>query len=222
MTNPDNILIPPVNTEQEAYFLQTDYLSNSTLKAAVDEYEGRSKPDNLDEIFEFGRLVHHIALEPEKADRFHDNWDQAFGMANALLENRLTKMFLEMGGNKYEHEFYRTINGVKRRCKCDFFNEPTNTIIDFKGLASTSKNSFLNAIQFFDIDQQAAWYIDTTGAEKFIVIGVSKKQKKVAGKSFYPTWEHVIRIGSEDYIKGRLKYERALQIIQQSKVMEND
>lgn len=165
-------------------YFDSDYISNSDLKRVNKYWNPRYRePENIEEIFKDGTLIHETLLEPHKV--LHLNRDTnpkyalALDMAKTTLEDRLTKSLFMMPDFRVEHEFYKqNIHGVKARCKMDGSSKIASTIFEYKGLSVTSQNAFEEAIMTFDYDQGAAWYLDVTGYRRCLIGAPSKKNSR--------------------------------------------
>lgn len=166
-------------------YFDHQYVSNSDLKEVFDLHTGRSKPDNIQEIYDLGSLNHHVLLEPHKADRNHPEYALATTMANTVLKDKLCQQIIMMQDFRREHEWYKIRNafglsGV--RIKTDGDSKMASTIFEYKGLAVTTVDAFHAAIQRFHYDQSAAYYLEATGYKNYLIVGVSKKKPSVMFK----------------------------------------
>lgn len=85
------------------------------------------------------------------------------------------------------------------RCKYDLYSDLLKWGGDLKTTACTTFTQFMEAVKHFDYDRSRAWYMDISGADKDLIIGVSKVNHKVF---IVP----VVR-GGEIYNQGREKYQ---------------
>ncbi len=184
----------------EKYFLQKEFVSNSFLKSI----SGKPMPKNIERIFEFGNLVHALIFEPAKADVNDPDYDLAEMMKKTFYTDWLCKNIMQYKSIKHEHEFYRTVGGIKRRCKADAWIREVGLIVEFKGLAVTNEKAFRQSLDTFDYDMGAAWYIDTIGANRELIIAVSKKNPKLL-------YRYMVQKGDDVYMRGREKYIAALK-----------
>ncbi|MGE9312841.1 hypothetical protein ACLOAU_14430 [Niabella sp. CJ426] len=164
---------------------------------------GSEFPPNIDRIFEFGRLVHETILEPEKANKDDQDYGLALRMRDTFYSDWLCQSIMSYPNIKIEHEFYRKVSGLKRRCKADGVVKDCGLILEFKGLSVTNEKSFRDSITHFDYDMGAAYYIDTTGIDRELIVGVSKKK---TDKLF----RFMIEKGDQYYQSGRKKYIQAI------------
>ena len=159
-------------------YFEHGYISNSELKRLKSDLSGVPiYPDNIQEHFDFGTLCHQLILERHKADYNHPLYEVAAEMRDTFLDDDLCRMLLHAPDAKKEHEFYKQdLMGVPARCKMDLSSRHLSTILEFKGLGITTEKQFFQAIYRFDYDQGAAWYLEVTGFQRLIIVGVSKKK----------------------------------------------
>lgn len=164
---------------------------------------GAVYPPNIERIFEFGSLTHACIFEPHLANKNDPDYDIAQRMRDTFYSDWLCASIMKYKGIKCEHEFYRKVDGLKRRCKADTSVKDINLLVEFKGLSITSEKQFRESITHFDYDMGAAFYIDTTGLDRELIVGVSKKKTD-------QIFRFMIEKGDMYYIKGREKYIKAI------------
>lgn len=164
-------------------YFKHHYASNSDLKEIVSRHEGRSKPENIEAIYDFGTEFHAGILEPHKADWSKVSAEQKQlieHMAKTFWKDKLCRDIVMMPDFRREHEFYRVdrfgLEGV--RCKVDGESGKIQTILELKGLSISSQKAFEESILHLDYDQGGAWYLDVaTGHIKYrrkLIVGISK------------------------------------------------
>ncbi len=188
---------------QRTYFDITEYVSASFLKSLKG---GLPDLPNIEEIFEFGTQFHYSILEPEKVNLSYDLLWKVNEMKETFEKDDFCKSIVMHPGVKREHEFYRTIGGIKRKCKFDGIIRSLSFGFDLKSLSVTSDPQFKQAIDRFDYDLGAAWYMDIARVDKFLLIGVSKKKTSKLFKL-------LVNRGDEMYLRGKQKYEYCLNLI---------
>lgn len=168
------------------------YVSNSTLSKLKDELSPSDHPDRVAN-YAFGKLFHALLTEPHTVDHinfkvgdtgyFPEEFAKARGMRDAALKNPFVAAFNKV--SQKEFEVYRdslnfNVDGVEFelpvRIKMDEYNPSANIILDYKSTAETTHKGFYETIDLFDVDRQAAMYLLVSDAEKFLVMGVSKKR----------------------------------------------
>lgn len=164
-------------------YFQNNYASNSDIKEVVARHEGRTKPDNIHEIYNFGTAFHAGILEPHKVDQSAISVDQVDllkVMSSTFWKDKMCRDIVLQYDFRREYEFYRQCRyGIQTRCKVDGDSRSLGVILELKGLGVTTESAFHNAIMQFDYDQGAAWYLNTaTGYVKYkykLIVGISKK-----------------------------------------------
>ena len=162
------------------YFDQTDYISNSEFKRLM-ERAGLTiqKPVNLDRIFEFGILFEDLLLQPLKANTNDPDYELAKEMVNTAHNDPVISRLLSLADFRVQHEYYRyDVFGFQGRCKTDGDSKMLDMMLELKSLAITTENQFREAIDHFDYDRAAAWYINCTHLRRQLIAGVSKKEPK--------------------------------------------
>lgn len=202
-------------------------VSNSDLKALERMFLVKPEQD-LTEVFNFGSLVDAMLTEPWRVLRMSDGvgtpfcqlrletgglityssstYKHASKLSQNLKNDRVVKMMLDtMSGQwvvaremsfVYEEQEYK----IKGRCKFDGYSQKYKIGVDYKTTACSTLKAFRDAIDFFDWDQQGAWYMDLAEIDSHWIIGVSKKTGEV--------FKHVIQRDDEVYKRGRDKYAR--------------
>lgn len=163
-------------------YFNHEYASNSDLKRLMSHIEGDVEPENLDEIFKLGTLIHQIILEPHKADRTHKDYALAVTMGKTFMKDDMCRKIIMMPDFRREHEFYKEdVLGIKGRAKMDGSSKMISTILEYKGLGVTSEKAFEESIMRFHYDQGAAWYLNCSDYRFHryrycLLVGVSKKE----------------------------------------------
>lgn len=162
------------------------FVANSDLKELMSRHNGKSKPDNLEEIFAFGNLFDALVLEPYKANMEHGKLEQALEMKKNLFKDPLIQQIFTLADFRRQHEFYRlNIHGlIGGKCKCDGDSKMGDLVFELKGLSVTSEKQFDEAIDHLDYDQAAAWYIDITLRKHYVIAGASKKDPRKVFKRY--------------------------------------
>lgn len=176
-------------------YYEHQYVSNSELKQISDMDTGREKPPNLQEIFDRGRLNHEVLLEPHKAAITYESmlqdcygeedkvralqkdYQRAKEMAQTVLEDELCQRIITMADFRREHEWYRIRNsfgfsGI--RCKTDGDSRMASVVFEYKGLAVSTWNAFINSVSQFCYDQASAFYYEGTLLDNYLIAAVSK------------------------------------------------
>lgn len=209
-----------------AYF-SSDYISNSDLKRLKKIWDpDRADPENMEEIFDLGTLIHACLLEPMVAkviiarklaaaitqaerDKVMQDYELAKAMAETVKRDRICGPLMTYHDFTPEHEFYRqNVHGVMARCKCDGKSKGLSFVLEYKGLSVSTQRAFEDAIVNFDYDQGAAWYLDVTGYRRTLIAAVSKKDPRKIFKVLIDR-DHIF------YRTGREKVEHSLEVYRQ-------
>lgn len=84
------------------------------------------------------------------------------------------------------------------KCKFDWWQKLIGFGGDLKSTQARTQEQFISAAKWFNYPQQAAWYMDITRTDRFIIFAVSKWNYKVFKMSF--------RRGDDAYKAGKIKY----------------
>lgn len=158
------------------------YASNSSVKEIVDRYNGRTKPNNIQLIYDFGTNFHSGILEPHKSTAVGEDAELISKMADTFWKDEMCRNIAMASDFRREHEFYRKdrFGLIGTKCKCDGESKKLRVILELKGLGVTTENAFRESIEFLSYDQGAAWYLNTTlGYVRYdykLIAGISKKE----------------------------------------------
>jgi hypothetical protein len=184
---------------EEAYRAHPN-VANSDLKRLDAEMIGKEMPGNIKEIFSFGTLCHHLILEPSLADWTHKDILLALEMKETFMKDEFCRAFIEHPDFEAEKEFYcDDILGISGKCKMDGAIPRRLDILEFKSLSVSTQKAFEESITHFDYDHGAAYYLDVSGYNRLLIVGVSKQNTKMLFKK-------IIKRDSDLYISGRMKY----------------
>lgn len=148
--------------------------------------------------FAFGTLVDAIITEHYKVDYYnrrvdgenyqysHEDFERAKRMKSAFNKDDFAKMVLEYANFQHiavQHNWPIVYGGFEFqldvRCKWDFFFPNWKMGGDIKSTVSETAEQFEAACHHFDYFRSRAWYMDISGTEKDMLIGISKKNFKV-------------------------------------------
>lgn len=103
-----------------------------------------------------------------------------FAIAKNMSENvlKLGKCFLSNG--IAESSFFGELEGVKVRCRPDYYIEELGIVVDLKTAQDASNHGFMQSVAKYNYHVQAAFYLDTLrsigkNAKKFLFIAVESK-----------------------------------------------
>lgn len=195
------------------------YVSNSTLSQLKDELSPTDIPDKVAN-YAFGSLFHAFLLEPGTIDHinfklndvgyFPEEFTKARAMRDAVLKDPHAALMNKTA--QKEFEIYADsvpfgIDGVEFKLGCrikmDLFHPGAGVIEDYKSCNVKTHKEFMEIVDRFDWDRQAYFYLHVSGADRFILRGVSK----VKG---HPTFPVFINRQSPMYQSGKRKAEDLL------------
>lgn len=193
-------------------------VSNSDLIALRKAFYCFEETFDPAEVFKFGNLVDAMLTEPERVNYFYFTLEEFgkqisynpsdFELAKAMVRNckadPVIKAFMQSGqGQKVCKELLKfQFDGqdyeIQARCKFDSVRPAISTSVDYKSTGCTTRKSFIESIEHFNYDQQAAWYMDVGKVNRHWIIGISKKTKEI--------FKFAIERGDETYKCGVSKY----------------
>jgi len=187
-------------------------ISNSDLSWLKNTLTGQvDRPINM-QALNFGNLVDAIITEISQVDFLNyraqgiqfdrDDFQKAKAMIKELRKSSIAPIVF---GARYQSIFIKQLQIVHEghrfvlpvRCKYDFING--NIGGDLKTTSAHDRHSFMNAIDKWDIDRQRAFYMDISGLNRDVIVGMSKKTHEV--------YIVPIRRGDNLYERGKNKYQ---------------
>lgn len=156
--------------------------------------------------FAFGSAFHQLLLEPHKGIKDLSpgvDFELVERLIQAVKASRLCRWFLQFAGKEQIHLFTDPDTGLHCKSKLDICYRQS-TILDFKTTSARSEEEFLRHAWNFDYDRQAAFYLDSIAAKRFLFVAV---QKRSPFKVF--TLDTALVPGFVDY--GRKKYKALLR-----------
>ncbi|AQW81395.1 putative exonuclease VIII [Campylobacter pinnipediorum subsp. pinnipediorum] len=123
-------------------------------------------------------------------------------IALKVLSMKETGLFLKNG--LAEQSYFGEIEGVKVKCRPDFYNESLGLAIDLKTTSDASATGFAKSVANFNYHIQASFYSDIlrqNGKEvnNFLFIAVETKKPYMVG--FYELDQTAIDKGRDDYLR---------------------
>jgi len=165
---------PGLTQEQHRALPHVSNTDLSELKARVLGQLRQPNPQAL----AFGSHFHSATLEPATYARTQEKcpWQQ---LARHVRRHRYCRDVLYRGTAELTHTAVHTETGVGVKVRPDLLVvSPAGrrrTLIDFKTTSCRDREQFLATIQQYDYDRQAALYLDALQADRFLIIGVQKK-----------------------------------------------
>jgi hypothetical protein len=194
-------------------YFSHSYLSNSDLKKFKQQVlNPREEPENLQEIFDFGSLFHHVILEPTLADLANKDLPLALQMRDTYWADKWCRNFSMSDDFEREQEFYETVQvgsyEFKSRCKADGIRTRLKVMLELKGLSVENEKAFRDALVRFDYDQAIVHYMLTTKCDIGMIVGISKRDPRKLFK-----W--MVREHDDFYLIGEDKLINTLELLRQ-------
>ncbi|MDR0712757.1 MAG: PD-(D/E)XK nuclease-like domain-containing protein [Bacteroidales bacterium] len=190
-------------------------VSNSDLSWLKNQLYPRENISDPTEAYAFGSLIDAMLTEPARVDYFKRTLDgkrvkkelfenavkmkQAFRrdeFCATLTENSDGQKISIAHDREYNHRGFPFTLDV--RCKWDIWREDWGWGGDIKSTTAQTQKEFEAAALYFDYDRQRAFYMDLQGAERDVLIGISKVNHRV--------FKIFINRESEFYKRGQDKY----------------
>ncbi|MCM1170293.1 MAG: PD-(D/E)XK nuclease-like domain-containing protein [Bacteroides sp.] len=179
---------------QDAYYSRAE-VSNSDLSWLKRQLHPADRYVEPVDAYRFGRLIDYMLTEPDKVDYLYrtaggeayseSEWALAEDMKRAFLGVEFCRMLRDtcQGQEVMTATLPVTVAGVEFtlpvRCKYDFWSLRLGWGGDLKSTTAETQAQFEQAAEYFDYDRQRAWYMDISGAQRDVLIAVSKKNLKV-------------------------------------------
>lgn len=195
----------------DTYYIRPE-VSNSDLTSLLD----KERLYDLAPVYRFGNLVdamitdmgrvNHLTRQVDGEQFTQKEWSLAYDMLNAFRNDEYCRSIIEMseGQKVFSHDafpihYHGMVFTLPMRCKTDLYVGRMQLINDIKSTACTSQRQFEESIGFFDYDRQGALYLDLSGTERFMFIGISKTKP-------HRIYKVALRRGDDMYLSGRSKY----------------
>jgi hypothetical protein len=217
--------------------IETSPIRNSTLNKHRQFVEGKNiNYEFLKKYLHFGQLVDALITEPNKIDFDNRILDNVTRYENQRYEyNEYDfNLALRMRDSFYNDPLSSSVVGVAE--KYVFSNDeftliaddgtewilPTDGELDLAALnikigadvkmtTATSQEAFTQKIVDLHYDQQAAYYMDNTNIDKFVIIGISRKRKEKGGVDYktgaQKIFHYTMERGDKRYLSGRNRYQ---------------
>lgn len=193
----------------DSEYFKLPHASNSGLKEAHKLFSASESGErDLTGAYEFGSAIDALLTNPGELNTKNLTNDQVrdiLQMRKALSKDPTYNALCAKADTQavFTHEaFPIDIDGmlttIRAKCKYDFWQPKMNFGCDLKSTTAKEQSAFSAAAIFMKYPMQGAWYMDITGSDRFVIIGISKVNYKVFTFS--------IRRGDEHYTKGRAQY----------------
>lgn len=149
-------------------------ISNSDLTEFRNKLFGYL-PKNTVKAFAFGSALHELILEPQRIPVLPDcvNVDLVYQLASQVRADKYCSWALQFSKKESVHLWSDPATGLPLKSKLDIVHK-NRLVIDLKSTGQKDYAGFLRSLRTYDYDRQAAFYLDSIGAGRFVFIGVQK------------------------------------------------
>ncbi|SDY30335.1 PD-(D/E)XK nuclease-like domain-containing protein [Hymenobacter psychrophilus] len=159
----------------------------------------------------YGTAFHAATLEPatyQRTDERGIRWAELEQLARQVRRQRFCRDLLYRGTPELTHTALYLETGLLVKVRPDLLvRSPAGrrlTLLDFKTTSCRDQTQFLAAIEQYDYDRQAAFYLDVLQADRFLIVGVQKKAP-------HAIWVFELTTAPLLLEQGRKKYRRLLR-----------
>jgi PDDEXK-like domain of unknown function (DUF3799) len=156
-------------------YRQIPAISNSDLTEFRNYLFGRPnfKPQRA---FDFGSVLHETILEPKNNIIVPDSVDLELinYLAQKVKDDRFCRWVLQYASKEKVNLFNDPTTDLRCKSKLDLVHR-NRLIVDLKTTSQTSYERFVKSCLDYDYDRQAAFYMDSIGAKRFVFVGIAKK-----------------------------------------------
>lgn len=197
----------------DSYYTRPE-VSNSDLGALDKYFLPPGQVYDIAQAYRFGNLIDAMITEPHRCDHYTHRvdgeqftkaeWELAYKMLNAFRADPFCAHLhsLASGQNVMARELDFNYQGIAFslpvRCKWDLWMPVLKHGADIKSTTAKTQREFEAALAYFNYDRQRAFYMDIAGADKDLLIGISKVNLKI--------FKIPIKRGDAIYNAGREKY----------------
>ena len=179
-------------------------VSNSDLSRFEDALFGANRPAPV-QAFAFGSALHELILEPHTIHQLPEGLDVQTlqTMAQKVRQHPTAAWALQWSVKEKIVLWECPVTGLPLKSKLDLVYRGS-TVYDLKSTAATSQSEFERAAKRYQYDRQAAFYLDSVQAKRYVIIGIQKAA---------PHQIYTIQATAHDVFitKGRDRYTKLLQ-----------
>lgn len=179
----------------DTYYLRGE-VSNSDLSKLQEYFSPPQFVFDCQQAYRFGNLIDAMITEQSRVNHYmrkvddepfsSTEWNLAIRMRDEFLRDSFCKQIHSLCSGqaiKSLQEFWIEYLGFRFslpvRCKYDLWSDSLNWGGDIKSTTATTQKQFEAACIHFEYTRQRAWYMDISGAEKDVLIGISKVNQKI-------------------------------------------
>lgn len=197
-------------------YYQRAELSNSDLSWLELQFSTKDFQRDATEAYRFGSLIDCMITEKERVDFFKRTLDaeifnkEEFEVAKAMKKSFFRDQMCSMMAakstgqmvfvkDKFRIEHRGFSFDLAARIKYDLFMPDLGWGGDIKSTTATTQDQFVAAIHYFKYTRQRAFYMDISGADKDVLIGISKVKPHKVFKVFIDRDSALYKKGKEQY-----------------------
>ena len=179
-------------------------ISNSDLTEFKNFIFGDTQAKPL-KAFAFGTALHELVLEPATIVEVPDSVDLTLiqRLARIARNDKFLKWALRFSKKETVRLWQDPVTGLELKSKLDIIHK-NRIVVDIKSTSCKSLAEFLKTCEQYDYDRQAAFYLDSIGARKFVFVAVQKV-------SPYHVWTIEHHSAGQFVETGRKKYKALLR-----------
>ena len=154
--------------------------------------------------FAFGSALHELILEPKTILELPDvDLSLCMKLARQVRSDRFCRWALQFSKKEMTQLWDDPATGLPLKSKLDIVFK-SRLIIDIKSTSCRTFPEFMASCNTYDYDRQAAFYLDSIGAKKFVFVAVQKVKP-------YHVWTVEHHTSGTFIESGRRKYRRLLR-----------
>jgi hypothetical protein len=149
-------------------------ISNSDLSEFKNFIFGEVR-ENPVKAFAFGSALHELILEPHVIHDVPEGVDLSLVqmLARTARKDKFLAWALRFSKKETVQLWQDPATGLELKSKLDIVHK-NKLVVDIKSTSCRDYASFLQTCEKYDYDRQAAFYLDSIGAEKFCFVAVQK------------------------------------------------
>ncbi|MCK8495844.1 PD-(D/E)XK nuclease-like domain-containing protein [Spirosoma sp. RP8] len=149
-------------------------ISNSDLTEFKNRIFGY-RPYQPASALAFGSALHELILEPNTNVNMPESVDRNLlnKVAEQVQADAYCRWALQFSRKESVQLWKDPATGLLLKSKLDLVHR-NRLVIDFKSTSQRTHADFLKSLHTYDYDRQAAFYLDSVNAHRFVFIGVQK------------------------------------------------
>jgi PDDEXK-like domain of unknown function (DUF3799) len=126
--------------------------------------------------FDFGSVLHETILEPKNQIEIPDSVDMELinHLAKKVKDDRFCKWIIQFASKEKVNLFTDPSTELRCKSKLDLVYK-NSLVVDLKTTSQPNYEAFLKSCFEYDYDRQAAFYLDSINAKRFVFVGIQKK-----------------------------------------------